>query len=325
MLFSYSPVQSLSTFDEMIRQAKLAESLGFHGLWTHEHHSEGSMYPSPLLTCSILAGATERITVGTNMLLLPLYHPLRVAEEGAMVDAQSGGRLRLGVSAGYSKIDLRAFHANPLDRGHVMEDSLKLIREVWTQDNVNLEERFSDLTDYTLNPKPVQKPSPPIYAGATVDKAIRRAARLADELVISATQSVNDVPRVLDVYNSELLNLGKNPAEKHTTINRLTCVVDKPSEKELALAHYGKIFLSLYMKWGHTNITTLDIKSRELEELCRDHLLIGEPDECVEMIGKYREAGIGEIACLMNFGNPDLVVVDKSMKLFAEKVMPQFC
>jgi len=324
MRFSYSPVQSLPTFDEMIRQAKLAEELGFYGLWTHEHHSEGSIYPSPLLTCSILAGVTERITVGTNMLLLPLYHPLRVAEEGAMVDAQSGGRLRLGVSAGYSKIDLRAFHANPLDRGHEMEDSLKLIREVWTHDNVNLEQRFSDLTDYTLNPKPVQKPSPPIYAGATVDKAIRRAARLADELVISATQRVNDVPRVLEVYNSELLNRGKNPAEKRTTINRLTCVVDSPSGKQHALAHYGKIFLNLYMKWGHTNVKKFDIESKEMEQLSRDHLLIGEPEECIELIEKYREAGIGEIACLMNFGNPDLAVVDKSMKLFAEKVMPRF-
>jgi alkanesulfonate monooxygenase SsuD/methylene tetrahydromethanopterin reductase-like flavin-dependent oxidoreductase (luciferase family) len=97
MRFGLAPVQSQPRFDAMLQQGMLAESLDFDMLWLQEHHSAGAMYPAPLMA---LAGRTQRIGLGTNMLLLPLYHPLRVAEEGAMVDALSGGCLRLGISAG---------------------------------------------------------------------------------------------------------------------------------------------------------------------------------------------------------------------------------
>lgn len=324
MRFSFAPVQSLPRFNELIRQARFAEELGYYGLWAHEHHSEGTMYPCPLVTCSILAGVTDHIKVGTNMLLLPLYHPVRVAEEGAMVDAQSGGRLRIGMSAGYSETDIGAYGVDPRDRGNIMEEGLSLIRMLWTKKEIDLEDRFSHLRDYTLFPKPVQNSGPSIYLGATVDSAIKRAARLADEFLISATQRITDVPRVTEVYKQELLALHKDAGKKCTAINRIVCAVRNTTEKERALKFYGEIFLNLYMKWGHSNVTTLDTGLRELERLSREHFIIGEPAECIDLVSQYEEMGIGEIACLMNYGGPDLETVDKSMRLFADKVMPQF-
>jgi alkanesulfonate monooxygenase SsuD/methylene tetrahydromethanopterin reductase-like flavin-dependent oxidoreductase (luciferase family) len=109
----FSPTQAGARFDAMCAQASLAEALGFDVIWAHEHHSGGSTYPSPLMTLAALAAVTKRIELGTNMLLLPLHHPLRVAEDAAMVDVMSGGRLRLGVSAGYSPADLQAFAVAP--------------------------------------------------------------------------------------------------------------------------------------------------------------------------------------------------------------------
>ena len=213
MKFSLAPVQSLNSFDEMIKQSVFAESLGFYGLWAHEHHSEGMMYPSPLMVLSILASKTTTIKLGTNMLLLSLHHPVRVAEEGAMVDEQSGGRLRLGVSAGYSETDLKAYNVNPSDRGRKMEEGLKIIRTLWTEEHVEIDDEFSHLKDFTIFPLPAQKPRPPIYVGATVNTAIRRAARLGDEFLISATQRCNDIPRILGVYHSQLNEMGINPAD----------------------------------------------------------------------------------------------------------------
>ena len=93
MKFSLAPVQSKNRFDKLKHQAILAEQLGYEALWAHEHHSEGMMYPSPLMVLSILASKTKTIKLGTNMLLLSLHHPVRVAEEGAMVDNLSNGRL----------------------------------------------------------------------------------------------------------------------------------------------------------------------------------------------------------------------------------------
>jgi alkanesulfonate monooxygenase SsuD/methylene tetrahydromethanopterin reductase-like flavin-dependent oxidoreductase (luciferase family) len=125
------------------------------------------MYPSPLMTLAALAPATRRIGLGTNMLLLPLYHPLRVAEDGAMVDVMSGGRLRLGVRAGYSATDLRAFAVPEAERARRMRDGLALIRAVWTGEHVNLEIGSSRLADFILFPQPVQQPSPRSYVDAT--------------------------------------------------------------------------------------------------------------------------------------------------------------
>ena len=189
MLIGISPIQSEKRFDLMLRQAELAEALGYDVLWAHEHHAGAAMYPSPLMTLAVLAARTQRINLGTNMLLLPLHHPLRVAEDGAMVDVVSGGRLRLGVSAGYAPADLRAFAVPAGERARRMQDGLTLIRAVWTGDHINLENSLSRLVDFTLFPRPVQQPAPPIYVGATVDAAIRRAARLGDELLISTTSA----------------------------------------------------------------------------------------------------------------------------------------
>ncbi len=113
MRFGFAPVQSRPTFEAMLAQAARAEALGFDVVWAHEHHSQGMIYPSPLMTAAALAGATSRIAVGTNMLLLPLHHPLRVAEDAAMVDVMSGGRLILGVAAGYAADEFAAFGVRP--------------------------------------------------------------------------------------------------------------------------------------------------------------------------------------------------------------------
>jgi len=243
--FGLSPVQSESQFDSMLRQAELAESLGFDVLWAHEHHAGAAMYPSPLMTLAALASRTRRIGLGTNMLLLPLYHPLRVAEDGAMLDVISGGRLRLGVSAGYAETDLRAFGVPPGGRARRMRDGLALIRAVWTGESVSLENSLSQLAGFKLFPRPLQDPAPPIYVGGTVDAAIRRAARLGDELLISTTQRIADIPRIIAVYHDELHRLGKHPSEKSTALNRIVHIVPDSAAKSVTVEFFCRRFLRL--------------------------------------------------------------------------------
>ena len=229
MRFGFSPTQSRARFDAMCAQASLAEALGFDVIWAHEHHSGGSTYPSPLMTLAALAGVTTRIELGTNMLLLPLHHPLRVAEDAAMVDVMSGGRLRLGVSAGYSPADLEAFAVPPGLRAQRMREGLALIRAVWSGAPVSLDSELCRLHDFTLHPKPIRQP--PIYIGGSVNAAIRRAARLGDELIISATQRISDVPRILAVYAEALRALDQQPEAKGPTLNRVVhvCPTARPN------------------------------------------------------------------------------------------------
>jgi len=323
MRFGLSPIQSQARFDAMRTQASLAEALGFDVLWAHEHHSGGSMYPSPLMTLAALAGTTTRIELGTNMLLLPLHHPLRVAEDAAMVDVMSGGRLRLGVSAGYSPADLQAFAVLPDTRAKRMREGLALIRAVWTGKPVSLENELCRLSDFVLHPRPVREPSPPIYMGGTVDAAIRRAARLGDELIVSATQRSGDIPRVLTVYAEALRAAGQDPEAKTPVINRVVHVLPDGAAKQDALAFFAKGLLASYDAWGHQNITGLDASGRALEQVDAEQLIVGEASFCVDTIERYRVLGIKEIACLMNFGGPAPEAVERSIRLFGEKVMPR--
>jgi alkanesulfonate monooxygenase SsuD/methylene tetrahydromethanopterin reductase-like flavin-dependent oxidoreductase (luciferase family) len=321
--FGLSPIQSKDRFDNMLRQAELAEELGYDVLWAHEHHSGAATYPSPLMTLAVLASRTARIGLGTNMLLLPLHHPLRVAEDGVMVDVLSSGRLRLGVSAGYAPKDLSAFAVPADERARRMADGLSLIRAVWTGERINLQNSQSQLVDFTLFPKSIQQPAPPIYVGGTVDAAIRRAARLGDELLISTTQRIGDIPRILDVYHAELRRLGKNPAQKSTALNRIVHVIPDGGSRQSAVDFFTRRFLRLYDAWGHQNVTELGAAARSAHEVDADHFIIGEPAECIDRIAQYAALGIKEIACLMNFGGPDKEAAERSMRLFAEHVMPQ--
>src|ERR1700730_4431623 len=110
------------------------------------------------MTLAALAAVTKRIELGTNMLLLPLHHPLRVAEDAAMVDVMSGGRLRLGVSAGYSPADLQAFAVAPDARARGRRGALSLTRAVWAGEPVSHDTELCRLRDFTLHPKPIRQP-----------------------------------------------------------------------------------------------------------------------------------------------------------------------
>lgn len=322
MKFGFAPIQSEPRYDAMIRQAKLAESLGFDTLWTHEHHSQAMVYPDPLMALAVVASHTRTIRLGTNMLLLPEWHPLRVAEQGAMVDVLSDGRLVLGVAAGYAESEFAAFGVSLRERGTRMEEGLSLIRAVWTEDAVTLEGSTHRLENYSLFPRPIQSP-PPIYVGALADKPIRRAARLGDGYILSAGSTFAEIADRIPVYQRAVAEAGFDLANKQPlAVNRVVHVVDSRSKRDEAVASFARTFLSFYDRWGHADIVKLNSDERAFEETARQHFIIGEPQECIEQIEQYASLGIGHVACLMNFGKPDADVVETSMRLFAERVMP---
>jgi len=322
MKFGLAPVQSKPRFEAMTAQAALAESVGFETLWAHEHHSQAMMYPDPLMALALLAGATQRVRLGTNMLLLPIHHPVRVAQTGAMLDVLSGGRLRLGVANGYSPRDLLAFGAPRTRRGARLEAGIRLIRELWLGGEVSAEGDEYRLDGFTLFPPPVQQPTPPILIGGQVEVAIERAARLGDGYLISTTESLDRVRELSGWYARDLRALGR--PERGPILNRIVCVVADAAERSRAIDFYARALLALYDSWGHDNITHLPAPARSPESVARSHLIVGEASECIERIEEYAEIGVGEIACLTNFGGPDLALAERSIRRMGERVIPHF-
>ena len=166
----------------MIEQIVYAEQLGFDTVWLPEHHfSPGDGYnPAPLTFAAAIAARTKKIKIGTWLLLLPLHHALEVAEQAAIIDIISDGRLILGLGLGYRKEEYEAFGVSRKHRASRMEEGLEVIRKALGTEQFSFSGRHYDLKDASVYPKPVQQPGPPIWVAGNSKAAMKRAARYAD-------------------------------------------------------------------------------------------------------------------------------------------------
>ncbi len=168
-------------YEETLEQVQLAETLGFDSVWMSEHHSADDGYcPSTLVMAGAAAVKTSTITIGTRLLLLPMHHPVRVAEDAAVVDVLSNGRFILGMAVGYVPDEYPIFGVNRKNRPSLMNEGLEIIKRCWTEDKFNFEGKRFTVKGASVQPKPIQKPHPPIWLGASRGAAIERVAREAD-------------------------------------------------------------------------------------------------------------------------------------------------
>lgn len=169
----------------------LADRAGIDSFWLAEHHGAQDGYnPSLLPFLAAVAARTERIEVGTAVMLAPFHHPLRLAEDAAVVDNISGGRLNLGLGLGWVAEEYRMFGVEPKGRGRRLEEIVEVLRLAWTRERFSFAGRFYRLEDVSVTPKPARKPHPPIFVGGMAPAAIERAARIGDGHYPASTGSL---------------------------------------------------------------------------------------------------------------------------------------
>ena len=173
-------------YREVLDQAVAAEDLGYDHVWLTEHHFLDNGYcPSLLTVAGAIAAKTSRIKIGTWVLLLPLHHPLRVAEDAAVVDAISNGRLILGVGLGYRIEEFDAFGVAREDRPELVEEGIEVLRLAWRDEAFSYHGRHYHFDDINVTPKPAGA-GVPIWMAVRGLKPARRAARLRCPIALAA-------------------------------------------------------------------------------------------------------------------------------------------
>ena len=148
---------------EQLDLMRAAEDYGFDSVWPAEHHfTEYGYCASPAVTLAAVAAVTKRVRLGTGIVVLPFHNPIRVAEDFAMLDLMSDGRVDLGVGRGYQPVEYRGFQVDQEKSRGIFNEALQVIVQAWTQERINFKGAHYNIVDQPVRPKPLQKPHPPI-------------------------------------------------------------------------------------------------------------------------------------------------------------------
>ncbi len=155
MKFGFIPIEGGHYYPEFLEEVELGDRLGFDSVWLEEHHGVKDHYwPSPLTGLAGAATRTERLMLGTDVLIMPFYHPVRVAEDAAMLDVMTNGRFILGAAIGYKPDEFRLYQAALEMRGARFEEAITLIRQLWAQETVDFHGKYYEVSKLRIEPRP---------------------------------------------------------------------------------------------------------------------------------------------------------------------------
>jgi probable F420-dependent oxidoreductase len=311
-------------YAELLEQIVYAERLGFDAVWLPEHHFvEDGYTPSPLTLAAAIAARTARLRIGTWVLLLPLHHPLRVAEDAGTVDILSNGRLDLGLGLGYRREEFAALGVDRRQRGRLMDEGVALLRRAWTEERVTFAGRCYAVEDLPVTPRPVQRPHPPLWLAARSAAAARRAARFGAGLAGLGG------PEVYQAYAAALRARGADPAGMPVLGFRPLVVTDDPERTRAQLRERAHYMGTHYDRWfGETADLPADaarLQTPDDPDVRRSTYLIGPADEVAAALRAWQQTV--PYTHLVFFATPGGMPPAQTtpwLERFAREVIPRF-
>lgn len=325
--------------EEALEDAVLADEMGFDSIWLAEHHfSPYGILGNPLLFASAIAQRTKRIKIGTAVMVVPFYSPIRLAEDAALVDLMSGGRLMMGIGRGYQPIEFAGFGIDPASSIERYNEIVDILRLAWTQENWSYEGKHYQYSDITIYPRPASE-IPLLHAAVQAD-SFKRLGQAGERIITSP----NFTPLPIMKRNFELYSEGlaeaKSPREgmERPFMQQAWCGPDEQGRREAAEAamrYYksiGKVIPGADRNDGRDDAELAYYRKvrKGLDLLTLEQTLthggnFGSAQQVADTIGVLSaEMGVDHYISWFNIPSLDRKSALKSMERFARDVMPMF-
>ncbi len=297
--------------------AKFADRNGFAAVWTPERHfhESGGLYPNPSVLSAALATITDRIKLRAGSVVMPLHHSIRVAEEWAVVDNLSGGRVGISLTSGWIPNDFAFFPERYANKREEMWRGIEEVQRLWRGEAITTRDGKGNATELRVLPRPIQ-PELPIWITCSGDPEMFVSAGERGFHILTALlgQSVDEVATKISSYREVLAKHGHDPATRqvalmlHTFVgpdlNQVLSKARTPLCNYLK-AHVGLIETmtrSLNIKVGIDQEYVDDLVAFAFERYYQTASLIGTPEKCLLMIDRLKQIGVDEVACFIDFG-----------------------
>jgi probable F420-dependent oxidoreductase len=282
--------------ENVVNFAKKCEAMGCQSMWTIDRIAYDNLESLTVLAAA--AGATQRIRLGTSVLLGNTRHAVHLAKIIATLDFISNGRITLGLGFGSRDSDYKAVEIPYEHRGTRAVEQVQLIKRLWTEDNVTHKGRFYNVENLSIGPKPIQKPHPPIWTGGSAETALKRAGTWANGF-ISGSSAIADFHMTWDKIASYAAAAGRNPNDITKASLAFMAINDDKAKavkvvEEYTMRYYGRI---------RTAVEPVSI--------------VGSPEQCIEKIHYFLSKGLDML--IIGVADPD----PRQLDLFGDKVLPK--
>src|SRR2546428_7819504 len=322
-------------YQDLIAQIELGDALGFDTVWLGELHFSRalSILADPLMVLAAAAQRTTRIRLGTAVTLLPLHSPVKIAEEAAIADILSNGRLEFGVGRGTAPVHYAGYEIPQEESRERFEEALDFILQAWTQKQFSVQGKYFQARDLTVVPKPVQAPHPAVRIAANSPDTFPLAARR--RLPIFATPLINPPDKLkegLAVYRGALPAGTRGDAALAFPVHVTGSRAQARQECEASLLHFLREAGERLRPLGDADIKSFEafrqvlarVESVKYEDVDREMAVLREPDYCVQRVQALRRGyQMGEVICYFNQGGRiGHAIVKESLTRFARDVLP---
>jgi luciferase family oxidoreductase group 1 len=333
LMQSPSACSSQEVYARALEQAQSAEELGFRNLWLAEHHFSTYGYVGrPVQLATFIAAKTRRLRVGTAVIVVPLHHPLVIAEEIAMLDLLAEGRVDIGLGRGYQYYEFERLGLDMNSARPRWDESIDIILKALEGKPFSYHGTHFQIPETTIFPQPIQRPHPPIWVTAQSPESVEATVRRGFNLLTGGFGvPVERMAQFRQLFD-RLVDEVKPATMPEVGVQRAVYVTDSVEDARAAAeqARWNmRVTLSLRNHYervenGHA-IPVAAPEEPDTDDLLDRFLVIGTPETVVRQIERLQEAvGISHFNCSFWFGDIDQASVLKSMRLFADKVMPAF-